>query len=177
MKLDKVQQEAVDSKESKIVVVAGAGSGKTRVLTERVRRLIRDGVEPHNIVCITFTNMAAQEMIERLAGTPGIGDAFIGTIHSFANRIYKHSGISYEILTPEKELELYQYILNKFKKYPNLRYDKYLKYLDCVKLHNEGKITEGEMQRFLLPSENHDLRNGKGSSLLCKVWRTMKVLS
>ena len=51
--------------------------------------------------------------------------------------------------------------MNKFKKYPNLRYDKYLKYLDCVKLHNEGKITESEMQRFLLPYENHDLRNAK----------------
>lgn len=53
--LDKYQQEIVDSKEPRIIVEAGAGSGKTRVLTERVKKLLLNGVEPNNIVAITFT--------------------------------------------------------------------------------------------------------------------------
>lgn len=53
--LDKYQQEIVDSKEPRIIVEAGAGSGKTMVLTERVKKLLLDGVEPSNMVIITFT--------------------------------------------------------------------------------------------------------------------------
>jgi DNA helicase II / ATP-dependent DNA helicase PcrA len=77
MILDKIQQEIVESNDNNIIVVAGAGSGKTRVLTERVKRLINDGIDPCNIVVITFTNMAADEMRERLLDVEGIGDAFI----------------------------------------------------------------------------------------------------
>ena len=74
LELDKVQKEIVDSNESKILVIAGSGSGKTRVLTERIKRLINDGVPSENIVAITFTNFAADEMKERLGSI--IGEAF-----------------------------------------------------------------------------------------------------
>ena len=87
MKLDTNQEQIVNSTAKNIIVSAGAGSGKTRVLTERVKHLIDIGVSPENIVCITFTNKAANEMRDRLADVEGIGDAFIGTIHSFANKI------------------------------------------------------------------------------------------
>lgn len=87
--LDEQQQAIVNSEAKNIVVVAGAGSGKTRVLTERVKHLLETGVMPHNIVAITFTNLAAEEMRTRLKDLDGIGDAFIGTIHSFANRLMK----------------------------------------------------------------------------------------
>ena len=91
--LDEHQTNAVMSRNSNTLVVAGAGSGKTAVLTQRVRHLIIDeGVKPSNIIAITFTNMAAEEMKERLSNVDGIGDAFIGTIHSFANRVMKLSG-------------------------------------------------------------------------------------
>ena len=95
--LDSQQEEAVHTRSSMALVVAGAGSGKTRVLTERVKFLLSDGVSPHSIIAITFTNMAAEEMKERLVDVPGIGDCFIGTIHSFANKIFKNSNIEYKL--------------------------------------------------------------------------------
>ena len=111
MRLDTNQEQIVNSTAKNIIVSAGAGSGKTRVLTERVKHLIDNGVQPENIVCITFTNKAADEMRERLNDVDGIGEAFIGTIHSFANRILKASGKRYDLLTAEKEIEIIRYLL------------------------------------------------------------------
>ena len=113
MKLDNQQQQVVESEDKNILVVAGAGSGKTRVLTERVRHLMREGVDPCNIVCITFTNMASQEMKQRLSDIPTIGDAFIGTIHSFANTIYRTSGLTYRIFSTEVQLEIFKELLSR----------------------------------------------------------------
>ena len=62
--LDEKQLEIVNSTEPRIIVEAGGGSGKTRVLIERVKKLLNDGVPACNIVAITFTNMAAEEMKE-----------------------------------------------------------------------------------------------------------------
>ena len=89
--LNSAQLEAVTSKEGAYLVIAGAGSGKTKTLTYRVARLIEDGIEPDNILLLTFTRKAATEMLnratlvldkrcERVAG---------GTFHSFANIILR----------------------------------------------------------------------------------------
>lgn len=91
MHLDSKQMEIVNSNESQILVIAGSGSGKTRVLTERIKRLINDGVQTDGIVVITFTNAAADEIKERLGY---VGEAFIGTIHGYANRILCRNGIN-----------------------------------------------------------------------------------
>ena len=163
MKLDKQQSIIVESSDRNILVVAGAGSGKTRVLTERVRHLLLNGVEPHNIVCITFTNMASQEMRQRLNDVSNIGDAFIGTIHGFANTIYRTSGLTYQIFNMEIQLNIFRELLSKSllrrtSKYPNLTYQRYLEYIDLQTLCEEGKVSEGEVSRFLLPSEVDDLK-------------------
>ena len=68
---DDDQLAVINSTYDNIVVVAGAGSGKTTVLTERIRKLLNDGVKPESIVAITFTKMAAEEMTERLSNTEG----------------------------------------------------------------------------------------------------------
>ena len=78
------QEEAVNHKEGPCLVLAGAGSGKTRVLTNRIVKLIENGVSPTNILAITFTNKAAREMRERVSNYIGeVSDSiFIGTFHS-----------------------------------------------------------------------------------------------
>ena len=91
-KLNKQQKEAVTSQDKYIRIVAGAGSGKTRVLTTRINYLIEEkNVFPNKILAITFTNKAANEMKERIykdLGDRGAG-VFVSTIHSFCVRVLR----------------------------------------------------------------------------------------
>lgn len=154
--LDPQQTEVVYSNEKNLIVVAGAGSGKTRVLTERIRYLIEGlNVPAHNIVSITFTNMAAEEMKLRLKDIEGIGDAFIGTIHSFANRIMKESGEKYTLLNDDLSDQLHKELIEKYCHH--LTVDRYLDYKDMVALVETGKAPESALKGFLTPSETTDL--------------------
>lgn len=91
--LSKEQLEVVETKEPYVVVMSNAAAGKTRMLIERVRYLLKKGVAPSSIVAITFTNNAAEEMQSRL-GKDYVSSMFIGTIHSYANRLLMKYGIS-----------------------------------------------------------------------------------
>lgn len=150
MELDKVQNEIVHSTAKNIIVSAGAGSGKTRVLTERVKYLIESGVSPSNIVCITFTNKAADEMKERLFEVEDIGDAFIGTIHSFANRILRASGKKYDLLTAEKEIEIIKNLISKYARYTTA--EDYMKYLDINRQIKLGLKSKYHLMKALSDS-------------------------
>lgn len=90
--LNDAQREAVLHRDGPIMIVAGAGSGKTKVLTTRIAHLMATGVEPFQILALTFTNKAAAEMKERVGKILGNNDArnlFIGTFHSVFARILR----------------------------------------------------------------------------------------
>lgn len=154
--LSEEQRQIVESDAKNIIVAAGAGSGKTRVLIERIKYLLEEkSVDPSNIVAITFTNMAADEMRERLNNVQGIGDAFIGTIHAFANRIFRNADMEYQIYSDEKDSELHKYLIDKYCKF--LTYHKYLQFKDLRNKAEMGIIPEDRLKSFLLPSERAEL--------------------
>ena len=87
--LNELQRKAVLHGEGPCLVIAGAGSGKTKVLTTRIANLVLNGVPSYNILAITFTNKAAKEMKERLEKLVPENNAFVGTFHSFGLRIIR----------------------------------------------------------------------------------------
>lgn len=128
--LNEEQQAAARHTEGAVLVTAGAGSGKTRLLTHRIALLLEKGVNPYNILAITFTNKAAGEMKSRLERMcPGAADAWIMTFHACCAKILRYdiSALGYDSRftiygEPERERLLKQVFADK-----NIDEDKYLK--------------------------------------------------
>ncbi len=92
--LNKNQIEAVKAREGPVLIIAGPGSGKTATLTRKVAYMISSGIKPENILAVTFTNKAAQEMKERIEKFIGIKNRYaqplIGTFHSICAKILRN---------------------------------------------------------------------------------------
>jgi len=92
--LNEQQLAAVTAPPGPLLVIAGAGSGKTRTLTYRVAYLLENGIDPRNILLLTFTNKAAREMLNRVANLLPVDSSGLwgGTFHSIGNRILRRHG-------------------------------------------------------------------------------------
>ncbi len=104
--LNPVQQEAVRAANGPVMIIAGAGSGKTRVLTYRIAYLIECGVPPHQILALTFTNKAASEMTSRIIQLVGdkANELWMGTFHSIFARILRREA---EVLGYTRSFTIY----------------------------------------------------------------------
>ena len=119
--LNKAQREAVEALDGPVLVLAGAGTGKTRVLTTRLAHLLHSGrCQPGQILAVTFTNKAAREMKERVAGLLGLPEVenwWLGTFHSLAARILRRHAervglqSNFTILDSDDQLRLVKQIL------------------------------------------------------------------
>src|SRR3954451_21903308 len=112
--LNEQQLAAVTASPGPLLVIAGAGSGKTRTLTYRVAYLLENGIDPRNILLLTFTNKAARQMLERVASRLPVDASGLwgGTFHSIGNRMLRRHGSSlgytsgFSIMDPEDQKDL-----------------------------------------------------------------------
>lgn len=104
MELSELQTEILNAPSNRSIVLSAAASGKTRLMTEKVRQLLRAGVNPKEIAVITFTNMAAAELRKRL-GEDYKDGLFVGTIHSLANWMLLTGGVKTKKIIEEENFD------------------------------------------------------------------------
>lgn len=110
--LNEKQQEAVIEKYGTLLVLAGAGSGKTKVLTSRIVNLVKSGISPYKILAVTFTNKAAKEMRERLSkmlDEETVKKMWVGTFHSICGRILRFDIENYK--SPDGKVWTNNYVI------------------------------------------------------------------
>lgn len=146
MELSELQKNILNSPSNRSIVMSSAASGKTTLMTEKVRQLLRAGVNPKEIAVITFTNMAAAELRQRL-GKDYKDGLFVGTIHALANWMLLTSGIKTDkILNNEEFDELFLMV----EKNPVC-----IKHIEWVLL-DEAQDTDEQQFRFLFDMINPD---------------------
>lgn len=108
--LNEEQRKAVEHEGDPLLVVAGPGSGKTRVIIERVTHLVNKGIKPSEILCLTFSEKAAEEMKQRLERIMDVAEMGISTFHSFAKEVLEDNvldsgvGVSSGVITKSAAL-------------------------------------------------------------------------
>lgn len=146
MELSELQKNILNSPSNRSIVMSSAASGKTTLMTEKVRQLLRAGINPKEIAVITFTNMAAAELRQRL-GKDYKDGLFVGTIHALANWMLLTSGIKTDkVLNNEEFDELFLMV----EKNPTC-----IKHMEWVLL-DEAQDTDEQQFRFIFDMINPD---------------------
>lgn len=164
MELNIRQKKVVEATENKILCLAAPGSGKTKCLTERVRHLINNGCNPQLIACITFTNMAADEMKKRLGDISN--GAFIGTIHSLANNVCTVNGVETEKYIANVNFDM---LLKKALTIPKSKYPKF-EHLLIDEFQDTGELEYSFIEKiptknfFAVADERQAIYGFKGAS-------------
>ena len=168
--LNTPQREAATHKDGPLLIIAGAGAGKTKTLTYRISNLIENGVEPQNILAITFTNKAAKEMADRvfaLLKDPSKPKPFVSTFHSLGVHILRENGLSigvprnFSILDRSDTMSIIRKILKLNNIDPKQFEPK--KFLGAISHHKSNLKTIADYEK----GSNNDYF----SQMLAKVWR------
>lgn len=149
--LNEQQLEAVNHIEGPCLVMAGAGSGKTKVLTNRIINLIENGIRDYNILAITFTNKAAKEMRDRVNNIVDGVSSFIGTFHSFGLKIIRENYLecgmerNFTIIDGDDSLA----IIKKILKSNNIDPKKFSPYAirNKISFIKNEVLSDGELER------------------------------
>lgn len=179
------QKQAVTHAQSPLLVVAGPGSGKTRVIIERVLHLIRTGIKPSEILCLTFSEKAADEMKQRLEKLTDVAEMQISTFHSFANDVlYENvmdSGIGMSSGVIKKSAQLVWGLKNidNFKlehlEIGNNAVELIEKLIDGISSFKDELISPDELKKYIEKKLEKDLDDEERDFLLklddlCKVY-------
>ena len=179
--LNEAQRAAVVSYDEPSLIIAGAGSGKTRVLTSRIAYMVAQGVPPHSILALTFTNKAAREMRERIATMVGPESRYIcmGTFHSVFSRILRENAEamgypqSYTIYEPDDAKNLLKTIVKE----RSLDEDKYKPtlLLSRISTAKNSLITPGAyIQNGAFAAEDRQMRIPEFGNLYLEYCRRCK---
>ena len=159
-KLNNEQKKAATFKDGPCLVIAGAGSGKTKVLTTRIANLIEYGVKPYNILAITFTNKAAGEMRERVNNIINAHDAFIGTFHSFGLKIIRENSAlfnltsAFTLIDTEDQTSIIKKIMKDLNITDKMISPAFIK--SKISFIKNNMLSESEIANFLI-SENEKI--------------------
>lgn len=165
--LNREQKEAVLQDKGTILVLAGAGCGKTKVLTTRIAHLVNSGVSPSEILAVTFTNKAAKEMVQRLSKMVGEENAkrmWIGTFHSISGRILRTDISEYTDETGAK----YD---NKFVIYDDTDSNTLLKNA-IKKLNLDEKIYQPKLIKTIISNAKNKMQDAYAFATRARDYRT-----
>ena len=150
--LNDQQKKAVLHMEGPCLVIAGAGSGKTKVLTTRIANLIQSGIPSYNILAITFTNKAAREMRERIEVLEPNNNAFVGTFHSFGVRIIRENALllgldrNFSIVDSDDVLSIIKKIMKEDGYDPKFVQPSYIR--NKISNIKNDMLSDAEVERF-----------------------------
>ena len=180
--LNPAQRDAVVSFNEPSLIIAGAGSGKTRVLTTRIAYMLAQGVQPYSILALTFTNKAAREMRERIETMVGPNSRYIcmGTFHSVFSRILRENA---EVLGYPQSYTIYEptdvkNLLKTIIKERNLNDDKYKPNLIAsrISMAKNNLITPGAyIQNSVFATEDRQLQIPEFGNIYVEYCRRCKL--
>ncbi len=182
--LNPEQYAAVTTDARHALVIAGAGSGKTRTLTYRVARLLECGVAPWRILLLTFTNKAAREMLERVGQLTGQGNEQIwgGTFHSVANRLLRRHAErlgympGFSILDSDDQRALFRALVKQFSG-KTTKTDRFPKPEVLIGLHSLAINTGRSWQDTLMDDYGHLERFEDTIGKIFEAYRARKMES
>lgn len=169
-KLNPEQQEAVKTTKGSLLILAGAGSGKTRVLTNRIAYMIKEGTRARDILAVTFTNKAAKEMRARLGtilGEETVKNMWVGTFHSICGRILR------------QDIENYRFQSGKFLDKNFSIYDEQDSLAvikQCIKkLNLDEKLYQPKLVKAVISNAKNKMEDAHNFATFARDFKTQRI--